>query len=252
MSAYFDPSGRVALVTGASQGLGRRFAEVLAGAGAAVGLASRQTDKLQAVKDQVESRGGRAFAVALDVTRSETIEQALATVEDELGPIDVLVNNAGTAIAKPFLQQSEGDWDKVVGTNLRGAFFVAQEGARRMAERGRGSIVNVASVLGLGVMKGLTSYGASKAGLIHLTRVMAAELARSGIRVNALAPGYIDTDMNRDFFETEAGRKVIGRISMRRLGRPEELDAGLLLLASDASSYMTGSVLVVDGGFRLE
>jgi 3-oxoacyl-[acyl-carrier protein] reductase len=247
----FDLTGKTALVTGASQGLGARFAEVLADRGAAVAVAARQIDKLEALKRRIEESGGRAHAVALDVTETDAVERALAEVEGTLGPIDILVNNAGIAISAGFLDQTAADWDKVIGTNLRGAFLVAQAAAKRMAERGRGSIVNIESVLGYTTMKGVAPYAVSKAGLGQMTRSMAVELARFGVRVNGIAPGYIETDINRDFFATEAGKKLEKSIPFRRIGQPEELDGALLLLASDAGSYMSGSTLFVDGGFMV-
>jgi 3-oxoacyl-[acyl-carrier protein] reductase len=252
MSELFDLSGRTALVTGASQGLGRRFAIVLAEHGAAVGLAARQLEKLIELEHEIASDGGRVASVALDVTDLASIERALASVEGVLGPIDVLINNAGVAVSKGVLEQTEADWDKVVDTNLKGAFFVAQAVARRMVERGGGTIVNVASVLALDVVGHLAPYAASKGGLWQLTRTMALELARHDIRVNALAPGYIVTEINREFLENgAAGERLKKRIPQRRFGTTEDLDGALLLLASDASRYMTGSIIVLDGGLML-
>jgi 3-oxoacyl-[acyl-carrier protein] reductase len=257
MSDLFDLSGRVALVTGASQGLGRRFAKVLAGRGAAVGLAARQQDKLAELEREIAAQGGRVARVALDVTDRASIERAVAEVEDMLGPIDVLVNNAGVAVSKGVLEQTEADWDKVVDTNLKGAFFVAQTVAKRMIARdprpaSGGNIVNVASVLALDVIGHLAPYAASKGGLWQLTRTMALELARHDVRVNALAPGYIVTEINREFLETGAsGERLRQRIPQRRFGTPEDLDGALLLLASDASRYMTGGIIVLDGGLML-
>jgi 3-oxoacyl-[acyl-carrier protein] reductase len=252
MSELFDLSGRTALVTGASQGLGRRFAIVLAEHGAAVGLAARQLEKLIELEHEIASDGGRVASVALDVTDLASIERALASVEGVLGPIDVLINNAGVAVSKGVLEQTEADWDKVVDTNLKGAFFVAQAVARRMVECGGGTIVNVASVLALDVVGHLAPYAAAKGGLWQLTRTMALELARHNVRVNALAPGYIVTGINREFLETgAAGERIKKRIPQRRFGTPEDLDGALLLLASDASRYMTGSIIVLDGGLML-
>jgi 3-oxoacyl-[acyl-carrier protein] reductase len=256
MSDLFDLSERVALVTGASQGLGRRFARVLAGRGAAVGLAARQLGKLRQFEREIAGAGGRAASVALDVTDGASIERAVATIEDALGPIDVLINNAGTAVSKSVLEQTEADWDQVIDTNLKGAFFVAQAVAKRMVARDPkpacgGNIVNIASVLALDVVGHLAPYAASKAGLWQLTRTLALELARHDVRVNALAPGYIVTEINRDFLATEAGERMRRRIPQRRFGTPEDLDGALLLLASDASRYMTGSIVVLDGGLLL-
>jgi NAD(P)-dependent dehydrogenase (short-subunit alcohol dehydrogenase family) len=256
MSELFDLSGRVALVTGASQGLGRRFARVLAGHGAAVGLAARQLDKLAPLEREIAGSGGRVASVALDVTDPSSIERAVAALESALGPIDLLINNAGTAVSKGVLEQTEADWDRVVDTNLKGAFFAAQAVARRMVERNPkppwgGNIVNIASVLALDVVGHLAPYAASKGGLWQLTRTMALELARHDVRVNALAPGYIETEINRTFLASEAGERMRKRIPQRRFGTPEDLDGALLLLASDASRYMTGSILVIDGGLML-
>jgi NAD(P)-dependent dehydrogenase (short-subunit alcohol dehydrogenase family) len=256
MRALFDLTGRVALVTGASQGLGRRFAKVLARHGAAVAVAARQLEKLALLEREIEGEGGEVVSVALDVTDQQSITGAVAAVEDALGPIDVLINNAGVAVSKSVLEQTEVDWDKVVGTNLKGAFFVAQTVAKRMVAREPrpawgGSIVNIASVLALDVVGHLAPYAASKGGLWQLTRTMALELARHDVRVNALAPGYIETEINRDFLATEAGERMRKRIPQRRFGTPEDLDGALLLLASDASRYMTGSIIVIDGGLLL-
>lgn len=247
----FDLSGRVALVTGASQGLGQRFARVLAGHGAAVALAARQIDRLETLRHELFEQGRHAAAIGLDVTDASSVEQAIATTEDVLGPIGILINNAGIAVTKPLLEQSEAEWDRVLDTNLKGAFLVAQAVGRRMAAHGGGSIVNVASVLSFGVVGQLAPYAVSKAGIWQLTRAMALELARHDVRVNALAPGYIETEMNRGFVHSEAGERMRKRVPQRRFGTPEDLDGALLLLASDASRYMTGSVITVDGGFLL-
>ena len=248
MSDLFRLDGRCALVTGASGSLGRHFAEVLARAGAAVVLAARRLDRLETIADEIGAAGGKAMAVALDVTDADSIGAAFAAAEERLGPVTVLVNNAGLAVTKPLLDHDEADWDQVMDTNLKGAWLVAQEAAQRMAAADGGNIINIASILGLRVAGSVPVYSVSKAGLIHLTRAMALELARYGIRVNALAPGYIETGINRDFFAGEAGQRLIKRIPQRRLGQLEDLDGALLYLASDASRYMTGSVVTVDGG----
>lgn len=248
MSDLFRLDGRCALVTGGSGSLGRHFADVLARAGAAVAVAARRLDRLETLAAEIGAAGGKAMAVALDVTDAGSIDAAFAAAEEELGPVTVLVNNAGLTVTKPLLEHDEADWDKVMDTNLKGAWLVAREAARRMAAAGGGNIINIASILGLRVAGTVPAYCASKAGLIHLTRAMALELARDGIRVNALAPGYIETDINRDFFAGEAGQRLIKRIPQRRLGQLEDLDGALLYLASDASRYMTGSVVTVDGG----
>ena len=252
MSDLFDVSRETILITGASQGLGRQFARVLAAHGAAIVLAARQTAKLKALEDEIRARGGRAAAVALDVTDTASIGAAVDAAEAALGPVTVLINNAGIAIEKLATDQTESDWDAVIGANLKGAYFLATEVARRMiARRQEGNIVNIASVLGLGVIKSVSPYTISKAGLIQATRAMALELAANRIRVNALAPGYIDTEMNHEFWSTPAGERLTKRIAQRRVGAESDLDGAIMLLASSASRYMTGSVVTVDGGFLL-
>lgn len=241
--------GKCALVTGAFGGLGRHFAQTLAKAGAAVGVVGRRIDEGERFAAQLRESGAKAFACAMDVTRADSVRAAFDQVSAALGPVTVLVNNAGVAVTKSFLDVGEDDWSSVIDVNLNGAWRVAQAGARHMCDHGQGgSIVNIASITGLRVAGAISAYVASKAGLIQLTKAMALELARHRIRVNALAPGYIETDINRDFFAGEAGQALIKRIPQRRIGKPEELDAPLLLLAADASSYMTGSVIVADGG----
>jgi NAD(P)-dependent dehydrogenase (short-subunit alcohol dehydrogenase family) len=249
MNDSFALTGKVAVITGASSGLGRHFATVLARAGAKVGLAARRVDALQAVAGEVVAVGSTAAVARLDVASAESIGPAIEAIETELGPIDVLVNNSGTSVGKSVLDCTAKDWDDVMDVNLRGAFLVATEVARRMRAHGRGgSIVNIESILSFRQSGQLAVYAASKAGLTQLTRSMALELARFGIRVNGIAPGYFLTDMNREYFATEASAALVKRIPQRRLGNPEDLDGPLLLLASDASRYMTGATLVVDGG----
>lgn len=238
--------GKTALVTGASSGLGRHFAALLAARGAHVVLAARRRAALEEACGEIAGAGGAASAVALDVTDPASVAAAFAGMGD--AP-DIVVNNAGIADDRPALEMDEATWDRVVDTNLKGAFLVAQAAANALRAAGKGgSIVNVASITGLRPAGNLAAYAASKAGLIHLTKTLALEWARHAIRVNALCPGYIETDLNRDFFAGEAGRTLIKRIPQRRLGRPEELDGALLLLASDAGSYITGASLAVDGG----
>ncbi|MGY3618647.1 SDR family NAD(P)-dependent oxidoreductase [Bradyrhizobium sp. USDA 10063] len=252
MSDPFDVSQETILITGASQGLGRQFARVLSAHGAAVVLAARQTGKLKSLEEEIRGRGGRAAAVQMDVADIAGIGKALDAAEAAFGPVSVLINNAGIAIEKLSTEQTEADWDAVINANLKGAYFLATELARRMiARKQEGNIVNIASVLGLGVMKFLSPYTVSKAGIIQATKVMALELAGNNIRVNALAPGYIDTEMNHDFWATPAGEKLTKRIPQRRVGAESDLDGAILLLASKASRYMTGTVVTVDGGFLL-
>ncbi len=249
MPDRFDLHGRTALVTGASAGFGRHFARTLAASGAAVVAAARRRDLLEALVAEIGDAGGRAVAVEMDVTDGGSIRAAFAAASAVMGPIDVVVNNAGVSILKPSLDLDETDWDAVVNTNLRGAWLVAQAAAQALVSAGRpGRIVNIGSIVGLRTIGQLAPYAAAKAGLIHLTRVLAMEWARHGIQVNAIAPGYVETDLNRDFWASPAGMRLIERIPQRRLGRLEDLDGPLLLLASDASAFMTGSVLVVDGG----
>ncbi|WP_423197516.1 MULTISPECIES: SDR family NAD(P)-dependent oxidoreductase [unclassified Cupriavidus] len=235
--------GKRALVTGASSGLGAHFAQVLAAHGAEVILAARRVEALHAVATQV-SASGPAQSVALDVTDADSRAALVAAT----GPVDILVNNAGLVREGAALRHGEADWDAVMDTNLKGMFFLAQALAPGMRERGGGSIVNIASILGLRQAGGVLSYAVSKAGVIQLTKTLALEWARYGIRVNAIAPGYIDTELNRDFWQTDAGKALIMRIPQRRLGQLADLDGPLLLLASDASRYMTGTVVTVDGG----
>jgi NAD(P)-dependent dehydrogenase (short-subunit alcohol dehydrogenase family) len=245
----FDLGGQVALVTGASSGIGRHLAMLLAAAGAKVALAARRTDRLAEAAREIEADGGICLPVALDVTRSDSVAAAVAEAEARLGPLSLLVNNAGVVVAKPVLDHSEAEWDYVVDTNLKGAWLMAREFARHLAERQRpGRIVNIASVLGSRTIARVPSYCAAKAGLIHLTHVLAMELARHGILVNALAPGYVETDFNREFLNSEAGQKLAARIPLRRVAQADDLDGAMLLLASPAGAYITGAVIAVDGG----
>ncbi|NUB07083.1 SDR family oxidoreductase [Azospirillum sp. Vi22] len=245
----FPLTNRTALVTGASAGLGRHFAGVLAAAGARVALAARRRESLDAAVAEIEAAGGQAIAVPLDVTDAASVRNGVREAAGALGGLDILVNNAGATVAKPALDYAEEEWDRVIDTNLKGAFLTAQETARVMREQGRGgSIVNIASILGLRVAGHVVAYTASKAGLVQMTQALALEWARYGIRVNALAPGYMETDLNRDFLATDAGQALIRRVPQRRLGRLADLDGPLLLLCSDASAYMTGAVVPVDGG----
>ncbi|MDH3670889.1 MAG: SDR family oxidoreductase [Gammaproteobacteria bacterium] len=249
MSELFSLKGRVALVTGASGGLGRQFALTLSGAGASVVLAARRKTRLQQLAQEIESNGAKAVPVVMDVTNADSIRDGFVAAERAFGTVTILVNNSGIASATPALEIDEADWNRTMDTNLKGAWLVAQEAARHMvAAETHGSIINIVSILAFRVAKHLASYAASKAALLQLTRSLSLEWAPHKIRVNAIAPGYIITDMNRDFFQRAEGADVIKRIPQRRVGTPEDLDGALLLLASDASSYITGSTIVVDGG----
>ena len=241
----FALTGLKALVTGASSGLGRHFAGVLAGAGAEVILAARRTEALDALVAEIVAKGGKSSAVRLDVADPASI----AALAPSLEGVDIVVNNAGITRERAFLDQTEADWDNVIDTNAKGMFLLTQVAGRAMRAHGRGgSIINVASILGLRQAGGVASYAISKAAVIQLTKVAALELARFGIRVNAIAPGYISTELNGDFWESDPGKALIKRIPQRRLGELRELEGPLLLLASAASTYMTGSVIEVDGG----
>jgi NAD(P)-dependent dehydrogenase (short-subunit alcohol dehydrogenase family) len=249
LDGLFGLDGRVALVTGASSGLGRHFALTLARAGGRVAVAARREDALQDLVAEIRGAGGDALAVPLDVTDRGSVVRALEAVARGLGEPQVLVNNAGVGDIKPPLDYTDEDWDRIVGTNLRGAWVVAQEYARRLIAAGRpGNIINVTSILASRVTGRVSPYAAAKAGLKHLTQALALELARSEIRVNSLAPGYIVTEATREFFASAAGDKLRQRIPTRRVGECADLDGPLLLLASDASRHMTGSEIVVDAG----
>ena len=245
----FSVAGQVVFVTGASSGIGRRFAEVLAAAGAKVVLAARREAALAELAREIEAQGGSCLPLACDVTRRDSIVAALGVAEERLGPLAVLVNNAGVVVSKPLFEHTEEDWDYVVDTNLKGAWLTAREFARHLVDKKRGGrIINISSILASRTIGRVPAYCAAKAGLTHLTSVLAMELARYGILVNALAPGYVETDFNRAFFQTDAGKALIGRIPLKRLGQPSDLDGALLFLASPASAYVTGAVISVDGG----
>jgi NAD(P)-dependent dehydrogenase (short-subunit alcohol dehydrogenase family) len=248
----FSLAGQTALVTGASSGLGQHFALVLASAGARVAVVARRTDRLQELQRQIEAAGGAAAAIAMDVTDPASVQAGFAAAEAALGPLSIVVNNAGVTDPAFIVRMKEEQWRGVMDVNLDGVFRVAQEAARRMVATGNGgSIINISSIVGLGAIKTLGAYAASKAGVIALTRTMALELARDKIRVNSLAPGYIATELNDSFWQTDAGKRMIAHIPFRRLGQLQELDGPLLLLASRAGSFMTGATLTVDGGHLL-
>jgi NAD(P)-dependent dehydrogenase (short-subunit alcohol dehydrogenase family) len=237
------------LVTGASSGLGAEFARILAAAGARVLVGARRTERLDALVAEILAAGGEGTAVSMDVTDGDSIQSAFDAAEAAYGPVQILVNNAGVSRNGFLRRLSENDWDAVLDTNLKAVWRVAVEAANRMvAGSVEGSVINISSVLAFGTSKVLGSYMAAKAGVVQLTKAMAVEWADNNIRVNALAPGYFPTEINEGFFETEKGKAMIDRIPQRRTGQPAELAGPLLLLASDASSYMTGSVVTVDGG----
>ena len=243
----FDLKGRTAFVTGASSGLGKHFAKVLAGAGAAVAISARRVDKLQEVRAEIEQHGGRCTAVALDVTDEARIAPALDEAEAALGPIDILVNNAGMNVPGPSLDLAVADFDRIIATDLRAPFLLAREMGRRMiARKQRGRIVNIASIGSFRVLPGMTAYCIAKAGVAMMTQCLAREWARYDITVNAICPGYIETELNDTWFNSEKGKEQIKSFTRRRLQQPEDLDGLLLLLASDASRAITGSVLTVD------
>jgi len=244
--------GRAALVTGASSGLGRNFALTLAKAGANVAIAARRLDRLDTLAEEIEALGGHAAPIGLDVTDTGSIHTAVEQAVAALGGIDILINNSGIATTDSALDTDEATWDRVMDTNLKGAWLMAQATARHMIRAGNGgSIVNIASVLAIRAQKGTAPYGISKAGLLQMTKALALEWARYDIRVNAIAPGYIETDISRGFMQSDAGQRMLKSIPQRRFGQPEDLDGALLLLASDASRHITGVLIPVDGGHTL-
>ncbi len=248
-SALFDLTGQVALVTGASSGLGARFAEVLAANGAAVGLVARRRDRLADVKARIETAGGHAIAVEADILDLAAIKRAFDAVETAFGTVTILVNNAGVAHADRAVDLAETEWRRILGTNLDAVFYCAQEGARRMlAASKHGAIINIASVLGFGVSKGVVAYATAKAAVVQMTKALGLELAFKGIRVNAIAPGWFITELNRGYLTSPDGQKIKRDIPVGRFGEDGDLDGALLLLASDAGRFMAGTTIVVDGG----
>jgi 3-oxoacyl-[acyl-carrier protein] reductase len=245
----FDLTGQVALVTGASSGLGVRFAQVLAANGAKVALVARRAERLAELKDQIEQGGGKAVAISADVLDRAAIVRAFDQAEAAFGTVTIVVNNAGVAHAGRAVEMPEDEWRRVIGTNLDAVFFCAQEAARRLLAAGkRGSIINIASILGYAVHRGVVAYATAKAGVIQLTKSLAIELTFKGVRVNAIAPGFIITELNRDFLTSEDGAKMTRDIPAGRFGEERDLDGALLLLASDAGRFIAGTTIVVDGG----
>ncbi|MFM2066717.1 MAG: hypothetical protein RLZZ584_1626 [Pseudomonadota bacterium] len=260
MSYSIDLSGRVALVTGASSGLGAQFARTLAQAGAAVVLAGRRTDRLKELRAEIEAHDGDAHVVELDVTDVDSIKAAVAHAETEVGTLDILINNSGVSTTQKLLDVTPEDYDFVMDTNTRGAFFVAQEVGKRMVARARGAapgtftggrIVNIASMAGLRVLSQIGVYAMSKAAVIHMTRAMALEWGRFGINVNAICPGYIDTEINHHHWETEAGQKLVSMLPRKRIGKPADLDSTLMMLCANQSHFVNGAVIQADDGFGL-
>lgn len=249
MTITCNLEGKVAFVTGATSGFGRHFARTLAASGAAVALTGRRAGRLEELEAEIKDRGGRALGIVMDVMDAASIRNAVEVAETGLGPINVLVNNAGISRDNLAVNVSEEDYDAVLDTNLKGPFILAQEVGRRMIERGQGgSIINIGSMVATRSFRGLSIYGMSKAGLVAMTRSLALEWARYNVNVNAICPGYIETEMNSEYFNSDKGKAVIAGYPGRSLGKLEDLDGILLLMASDASAFMTGSTIEVDGG----
>ncbi len=260
MAYSIDLSGRVAFVTGASSGLGAQFARTLARAGAGVVLASRRIEKLKELRARIEGEGGDAHVVELDVTDHDSIKSAVAHAETEMGSIDILVNNSGVSTTQRIQDVTPEDYDFIFDTNVKGAFFVAQEVGKRMLARSRGAapgsftggrIINIASMAGMEVLPQIGVYCMGKAAVVQMTRAMALKWGRFGINVNALCPGYIDTEINHDHWRTEQGQKLIAMLPRKRVGQPQDLDALIVLLASDQSHFINGAVIAADDGFAV-
>ncbi|HEV7619546.1 MAG TPA: SDR family oxidoreductase [Burkholderiaceae bacterium] len=254
MSIEVNFEGKTALITGASSGLGARFAKILAQAGAQVVLASRRVERLKELRAEIESNGGAAHVVPLDVTDYASIKSAVAHAETEAGPIDILVNNSGVSTTQRLVDVTPEDYAHVMDTNQRGAFFVAQEIAKRMIARAKGDpkkqhrIINIASVAGLRVLPQIGIYCMSKAAVVHMTKSMAAEWGKYGINVNAICPGYIGTEINAEYFDSERGQALINILPRKRVGKPEDLDGLLLLLAAEESHFINGAIVTADDG----
>jgi len=260
MAYSIDLSGRVAFVTGASSGLGAQFARTLARAGAGVVLASRRIEKLKELRARIEGEGGDAHVVELDVTDHDSIKSAVAHAETEMGSIDILVNNSGVSTTQRIQDVTPEDYDFIFNTNVKGAFFVAQEVGKRMLARSRGAapgsftggrIINIASMAGLKVLPQIGAYCMSKAAVVQMTRAMALEWGKFGINTNAICPGYIDTEINHHHWQTEQGQKLVNMLPRKRVGSPEDLDALLVMLASDQSHFINGAVIAADDGLAV-
>ena len=260
MAYSIDLSGRVAFITGASSGLGEHFARTLAAAGAGVVLAARRIERLKTLRAEIGAEGGEAHFVEIDVTDPASIRAAVAHAETEMGTIDILVNNSGVSTTQKLVDVTPDDYDDVMGVNTRGAFFVAQEVGKRMIARARGAapgtftggrIVNVASMAGLRPLSQIGVYSMSKAAVIHMTRAMALEWGRFGINVNALCPGYIDTEINHHHWQTEAGQRLIGMMPRKRVGQPRDLESALMMLVANESHFINGAVIQADDGFAV-
>jgi len=248
----FSLEGKVALVTGASSGLGKHFAKVLAAAGADIAVVARRKEKLDELVKELSDSGAKAFATAMDVTSAASVDEAISAIENELGTVTTLINNAGVADSRHCLKVDEESWDFVMNTNLKGAWRIAQAVAQRcVASNSPGSIINIASILALRVGFGESSYATSKAALVQLTKSMALELGTKGVRVNAICPGYFSTEMNDTFLASEAGQKMLNKGAFKRAGNLDELNGPILMLSSDAGSFMTGAAIPVDGGHLL-
>jgi NAD(P)-dependent dehydrogenase (short-subunit alcohol dehydrogenase family) len=252
MQASIRLEGKTALVTGASSGLGWRFAQVLALAGARVALAARSADKLERLKADIQGAGGTACVVTMDVTDVASVRSAVTAAESALGGIDILLNNSGVSKQQRAIEVEEQDYDYVTDTNTKGAFFVAQAVGRSMiARKSSGRIINIASVAGLRVLSQLSTYCMSKAAVVHMTKALAHEWGRYNINVNAICPGYIETGINRAYWETEGGKKLVSMLPRRRVGQPEDLDGLVLLLASEQSGFINGAVIAADDGLAV-
>ena len=258
MAYSLDLSGRVALITGASSGLGKQFAKTLSHAGAAVILAGRRIELLKDLRAEIEAQGGDAHVSLLDVTDLDSIKSAVAHAETEVGPIDILVNNSGVSSTQRLQEVGESNFDDIFDTNVKGAFFVAQEVGKRMLARAKGltphahaggRIINIASTAGLKVLPQIGVYCMSKAAVIQMTKAMALEWGKFGINVNAICPGYIDTEINHHHWETEQGKKLIQMLPRKRIGEPKDLDALLVMLASSEGHFINGAIIAADDGF---